>query len=94
MVAIIQKLLDRGYAYLAEDGSVYYSIKKFKRYGELAHLDMKGMKESVRINNDEYEKEQAADFALWKAYDSEKDGSNVWEAKFILPLSQGESEGV
>lgn len=84
MVEIIQKLLDKGYAYLADDGSVYYSIAKFPKYGQLAHLDMKGMKSSVRINNDEYEKENVADFALWKAYDAEKDGPNIWEAKFMI----------
>lgn len=84
MILIIQKLLDRGYAYLADDGSIYYSIKKFPKYGQLAHLDMKGMKSSVRINNDEYEKESVADFALWKAYDAEKDGPNFWEAKFFV----------
>ncbi|EKD29652.1 MAG: hypothetical protein ACD_78C00322G0007, partial [uncultured bacterium (gcode 4)] len=90
MVEIIQKLLDKGYAYLAEDGSIYYSIKKFPKYGQLAHLDMKGMKSSVRIDNDEYEKESVADFALWKAYDREKDGSNFWEARFKVPTSQTE----
>lgn len=84
MVEIIQKLLDRGYAYLADDGSIYFSIKKFPKYGQLAHLDMKGMKSSVRINNDEYEKESVADFALWKAYDAEKDGPNKWEVKFMI----------
>ncbi len=88
MVLIIQKLLDKGYAYIADDGSIYYSIKKFSKYGQLAHLDMKGMKSSVRINNDEYEKESVADFALWKAYDAEKDGPNFWEAKFKVPTSQ------
>lgn len=88
MVEIIQKLLDKKYAYLAEDGSIYYSISKFKPYGKLAHLDMKGMKSSVRINNDEYEKESVADFALWKAYDAEKDGPNFWEARFKVPTSQ------
>lgn len=84
MIEIIQKLLDKKYAYLADDGSIYYSIKKFPKYGQLAHLDLKGMKSSVRINNDEYEKESVADFALWKAYDAEKDGPNSWEAKFVI----------
>ena len=51
---------------------------------------MKGMKSSVRIDNDEYEKESVADFALWKAYDREKDGSNFWEARFKVPTSQTE----
>jgi cysteinyl-tRNA synthetase len=54
-------------------------VKKFRKYGELAHLDMSGMISSVRIDNDEYDKEQVADFALWKAYDQESDGENFWE---------------
>ena len=53
-------------------------MKKFRKYGELAHLDMSGMISSVRIDNDEYDKEQVADFALWKAYDQESDGENKW----------------
>lgn len=81
MVEMINGLIKRWYAYLWEDGSVYYEIKKFKRYGNLAHLDFSGMKESVRINNDEYDKENAADFALWKAW-KEDDGENYWEKEF------------
>lgn len=84
MVHIIQWLLDTGYAYLADDGSIYYSVSKFKTYGELAHLDMSGMKSSVRINNDEYDKDNVADFALWKAYDIESDGPNKWEWTFRI----------
>ena len=84
MITLIQRLLDTGYAYLADDNSIYYSVAKFSHYGELANLDMKGMISSVRINNDEYEKEQVADFALWKAYDPEKDGPNRWDATFQI----------
>jgi cysteinyl-tRNA synthetase len=78
MGKMIQWLLDKWYAYLAEDGSIYYSVSKFRKYGELAHLDMSGMISSVRIDNDEYDKDQVADFALWKAYDAESDGPNKW----------------
>ena len=84
MGAIIDGLLQKWYAYLAEDGSVYYSVSKFKKYGELAHLDVKGMISSVRIDNDEYDKEQVADFALWKAYDAESDGENSWEIEVTI----------
>ena len=84
MILMIQGLLDRKYAYIAEDGSIYYSIKKFRKYGQLANLDFSGMKTSVRINNDEYEKENASDFALWKAYDEASDGPNKWEATFTV----------
>lgn len=83
MVRMIQTMLNRGYAYLAEDGSVYYSIKKFKNYGKLANLDLSGMKESVRVDNDEYEKDAAADFVLWKAWKQE-DGENYWEEEFTI----------
>ena len=86
MGTMIQWLIDKWYAYLADDGSVYYSVSKFKKYGELAHLDMSGMISSVRINNDEYDKEQVADFALWKAYDSTTDGENLWEIEITVPV--------
>lgn len=82
MILMINWLLEKWYAYLAEDGSIYYSISKFKNYWQLAHLDVKWMKSSVRINNDEYEKEEVADFALWKAHDEVKDWPNKWEGKF------------
>ena len=59
-------------------------MSKFKKYGQLAHLDIKGMISSVRIDNDEYDKEQVADFALWKAYDRESDGENFWEIEVTI----------
>ncbi len=83
MVRMINTMLKRGFAYEA-DGSVYFKISEFKKYWKLANLDLKGMKESVRIDNDEYDKESAADFALWKWYDSEKDGEVFWEEEFEL----------
>lgn len=83
MQRMIQTLLNRGYAYIGEDGSIYYSIEKFKNYGALAHLDTSGMKTSVRIDNDEYDKESLADFALWKAWKTE-DGENFWEGEFEI----------
>jgi hypothetical protein len=60
-------------------------VSKFRNYGNLAHLDFEGMTSSVRINNDEYDKEQVADFALWKAYDKETDGENFWEITITVP---------
>lgn len=88
MGKMIQWLLDKWYAYLADDGSIYYSVSKFGKYGELAHLDMSGLISSVRINNDEYEKDQVADFALWKAYDSESDGPNKWTIQLKINNEQ------
>jgi cysteinyl-tRNA synthetase len=84
MGEIIDGLIQKWYAYLAEDGSIYYSVSKFRKYGELAHLDFDGMISSVRIKNDEYDKEQVADFALWKAYDAENDGENKWAITVTL----------
>lgn len=79
MITIIKKLLKQGYAYKTEDG-IYFNIKKFKDYGKLAKLKIKNLKTSVRIDNDEYDKENANDFALWKFYDSE-DGDVFWETE-------------
>ncbi len=87
MVRMIQTMLNRGFAYLADDNSIYFDVTKSKRYGQLANLDLSGMKESVRIDNDEYDKDSAADFVLWKAWKSE-DGDNYWEESFEV---KGES---
>ena len=84
MARMINTLLKRWFAYLSDDGTIYYKIKAFKKYWKLANLDMEGMKESVRIDNDEYDKDSAADFALWKWYDIEKDWDNFWEETFIV----------
>src|SRR3989344_1246261 len=78
MVGIVKILLKKGYAYKEADGSIYFSVKKFKGYGKLAKIDMKGLKAGVRVKKDEYEKEQVNDFALWNAWDKE-DGDVFWE---------------
>lgn len=79
MIALIERLLEGGYAYRAEDGSVYFSIAKFPGYGRLAHLDMAGLKPGARVSHDEYEKENLADFALWKGWDRD-DGDVAWDS--------------
>jgi len=79
MIALIQVLLDKKHAYQSEDGSIYFSVSSFPDYGKLAHLDMAGLRPGARVQQDEYEKENVADFALWKAWD-EKDGDVVWNA--------------
>jgi len=81
MIGMTQKLIDTKHAYVSDDGSIYFDIKSFKKYGNLAHLDIKGMKAGARVKQDEYEKESVSDFALWKSYD-DADGENFWEAKF------------
>lgn len=79
MVEIIETLLKKGIAYKAEDG-IYFSVAKFKDYGELPGIKLKQIEAGVRIKKDEYEKEEAHDFALWKFWD-EDDGDVFWETK-------------
>ena len=79
MIALIQTLIDKGFAYKSEDGSVYYSIDKFANYGCLCQLDKSGLRPGARVAQDEYEKENIGDFALWKAWD-EADGDVVWDS--------------
>lgn len=81
MIAMIQTLLDKGIAYKGEDNSIYFSIEKFPEYGKLAHLDREGMRAGVRVAQDEYAKDNVADFALWKAW-TEKDGPVKWDSPF------------
>jgi cysteinyl-tRNA synthetase len=81
MVALITKLMEKGYAYKGEDGSIYYDISKFKDYGKLANIKVENLKLGARVKVDEYAKEQAQDFALWKAW-SEEDGDTFWETPF------------
>jgi cysteinyl-tRNA synthetase len=77
MISLIKVLIDKGYAYQAEDKSIYFSIDKFADYGKLARIDRENQKAGVRIDSDEYAKDSAADFALWKARD-EADGDVWW----------------
>ncbi len=83
MISITQTLLDKKHAYISDDGSVYFDIKSFKKYGNLAHIDTKWMKTGTRVKLDEYDKENISDFALWKWYD-ETDGENFWNADFKI----------
>lgn len=84
MVKIIEGLLSKGVAYKGADGSVYFSIAKFPKYGRLSHLQLDELKAgaSERVNTDEYGKDHISDFALWKAYDKERDGTIFWESPF------------
>ena len=84
MIAMIETLIIKGIAYKTEDGNVFFRIAKFPSYGALSHLNLKDLKEgaSKRVSNDEYEKESVSDFALWKAYESDKDGDIFWESPF------------
>jgi cysteinyl-tRNA synthetase len=79
IIALIEKLMQKNIAYRGDDGSVYYSIGKFPRYGRLKQLELDELKHGARVKNDEYAKEAVADFALWKAWD-EKDGDVAWDS--------------
>ncbi len=85
MVEMIQALLDKGHAYLADDGSIYYRVSSFPTYGELANIKQEDLKAgaSGRIKADEYDKEEVGDFALWKGY-VEEDGDVFWEPAFRI----------
>ena len=78
IVKFIEILMEKGYAYKSDDGSVYFSIVKFANYGKLSGLNLDELKVGVRVNLDEYDKENPADFALWKAW-SDDDGEIFWQ---------------
>ena len=79
MIELIGKLVENGFAYQSEDGSVYFSIDKFENYGQLARINREGMRSGARVTQDEYDKDNAADFAVWKAW-VEEDGDVVWDS--------------
>jgi len=76
MAEFIAALQKRGYAYRTEDGSYYFRIAKFPAYGKLSKKDFAGMEDGARVDVDEYDKDNARDFALWKA---PKPGEASWE---------------
>jgi cysteinyl-tRNA synthetase len=79
MVALIQKLIDKKAAYVSDDGSVYFRIASFPRYGCLCHLDLANLISGARVNQDEYEKEGVGDFVLWKKWVA-ADGDVGWDS--------------
>ncbi|MBS1813722.1 MAG: cysteine--tRNA ligase [Acidobacteria bacterium] len=76
MVSLIQTLAKEDIAYRADDGSWYFRIAKFPDYGKLSKKDFEGIEDGARVDVDEYEKDSARDFALWKA---EKNGEASWQ---------------
>src|SRR5437016_2859412 len=77
MAEFVTKLVERDLAYRTEDGSYYFRIAKFPRYGKLSKKDFSGMVDGTRVDVDEYEKDSARDFALWKA---PKPGEASWDS--------------
>ena len=78
MAHFIGVLRDKGYAYATDDGSYYFRIAKFPEYGKLSKKDFTGMEDGARVDVDEYEKDNARDFALWKA---PKPGEAQWDTE-------------
>ena len=80
MIKVIKSLIRKGFAYVRE-GSVYYSIKKFRKYGKLSGIKVSELKPGARVDVDEYGKENPADFALWKASTEEEVKRRIyWES--------------
>jgi cysteinyl-tRNA synthetase len=81
MVSLVERLIDRKVAYFAEDQSVYFAIGRFPTYGRLSRLDLREVKAGARVAQDDYTKEHAQDFALWKAAkpEDEKTGA-AWDS--------------
>ena len=82
MIRMIQTLIDKGYAYRADDGTVYYRTRKFKDYGKLSHKNLEDLQAGHREIKVVGEKEDDLDFVLWKP---KKDGEPYWES----PWCQG-----
>jgi cysteinyl-tRNA synthetase len=81
MIDLVKKLVEQGIAYQAEDGSVYYAIKKFPGYGKLSRLDTREIKSGARVAQDDYTKENVQDFALWKAAKPEDENTGAaWDS--------------
>jgi len=76
MASFIARLEHKGFAYRTDDGSYYFRIAKFPAYGKLSKKDFAGMEDGARVDVDEYEKDNARDFALWKA---PKPGEASWD---------------
>jgi len=84
MVEVIERLLEEGIAYRGGDGSIYYAIEKFPQYGRLSRLNLAELQAgaSERVASDEYDKDNVADFVLWKSFNAERDGNIFWESPF------------
>jgi len=81
MIDLVRRLMDRKVAYLADDKSVYFAISRFPSYGRLSRLDTREIMSGARVAQDDYTKEHAQDFALWKAAkpEDEKTGA-AWDS--------------
>ncbi len=81
MLVLVKVLLKKGYAYRGDDGSIYFNVRKFKNYGKLSGIKISQLRAGARVSHDSYAKEEASDFALWKAWDKD-DGDVFWTTEF------------
>lgn len=77
IIKMVKTLVDKGYGYVEKDGSVYFKVSKFKNYGKLSGIKLGEVKTGTRVATDKYEKEDVADFALWKGW---KKGEPYWQS--------------
>ncbi len=81
MIGLVQRLIERGVAYVADDKSVYFAIDRFPGYGRLSRLDTREVKTGARVVHDDYSKENAQDFALWKSAKPEDEAAGAaWDS--------------
>ena len=81
MIALVERLVANGVAYVSDDGSVYFAIDKFATYGQLSQLDKREVRAGARVAQDEYTKENAQDFALWKSAKGEDEATGAaWDS--------------
>lgn len=81
MIALVKKLVKKGVAYVADDQSVYFAIGKFVGYGKLSRLDTREIRSGARVSQDDYSKENAQDFALWKSAKPEDEACGAaWDS--------------
>jgi cysteinyl-tRNA synthetase len=81
MIQLVERLMVRELAYRADDGSVYFAIGRFPQYGRLSRLDTREVKAGARVAQDDYSKENAQDFALWKAAKPEDERAGAaWDS--------------
>ena len=81
MIELVERLVANGVAYIADDGSVYFAIDRFPTYGQLSQLDKRELRTGARVAQDEYAKENAQDFALWKAAKAEDEATGAaWDS--------------
>ncbi|HUG36277.1 MAG TPA: class I tRNA ligase family protein, partial [Candidatus Limnocylindrales bacterium] len=81
MIEFVERLVASGHAYQADDGAVYFSIAKFPDYGKLKGIDLSTLRSGARVSQDEYSKDDARDFVLWKAATPDDEAADAaWDS--------------